>query len=777
LILCPESSSWAPLKSQGQVDFGTRAGPRSLSQNPALVIEHPRFLPHLRVEALSPDLVFLLHESGHRVLRGRQYHALAPLLNGALSTDQIVDHMAGQLKPAEVYYCVNRLAEQGLIEEWDDSCPFEEAAFWSSQGLVSQQTRARLSEAGVRLCVLGKSDANALALALESLGIATSEEGEGLPVVIVDDYLHPELEAVNTDYLAQDKPWLLFKPNGVKAWLGPLFIPGVTGCWQCLATRLRRNREVETFVAEQKGIPNLSLSSPCLPTTVAQASHQLATEISRYLATGQNAHLQARVLTTDFGTLEFERHTLHRRPDCPACGQPLSAEIEPLQLKERPVRSKEDAGYRACSPQQAWETLKEHVSPITGVVRELTRSDESDGVAPVYLAGHNQAQLSSGYHALREGLRSQSSGKGKTDIQARVSGLCEAIERYSGVFRGGERRRRATFEELGSQAIHPATCLLFSQNQYHRRHELNPSLSGMHFIPRPFDEQERIEWSPLWSLTSSSVKYLPTSFCYYNYQDPESQQCPTCLADSNGNAAGSTLEEAILQGFLELVERDAVALWWYNRLPVSGVDLESLEDPFIDRLNEYYQTLSREYWVLDVTSDLGIPTFAAVSASTAEGPDEILLGFGSHPDPRLAVLRAIEEMNQSLPHLLSWKRGEGEMEAQTDKFWRRATLKRQTYLTPQGVSPSAPRADSGPLDLKKVVERCQAIVEQRGMEFLVLDQTRADIGLPVVKVVVPGLRHFWPRFAPGRLYDAPVEMGRLAAPYAESELNRIPMIL
>ena len=45
------------------------------------------------------------------------------------------------------------------------------------------------------------------------------------------------------------------------------------------------------------------------------------------------------------------------------------------------------------------------------------------------------------------------------------------------------------------------------------------------------------------------------------------------------------------------------------------------------------------------------------------------------------------------------------------------------------------------------------------MEMLVLDQTREEIGLPVVKVIVPGLRHFWARFAPGRLYDVPARLG------------------
>src|SRR5690606_32783361 len=86
-----------------------------------------------------------------------------------------------------------------------------------------------------------------------------------------------------------------------------------------------------------------------------------------------------------------------------------------------------------------------------------------------------------------------------------------------------------------------------------------------------------------------------------------------CWADSNGNAAGSSLEEAILQGFFELVERDAVALWWYNRLSMAAVDLESFDDPYLRRTLDFYRRNGREFWVLDLTSDLEIPSFAAVS--------------------------------------------------------------------------------------------------------------------------------------------------------------------
>ena len=62
-------------------------------------------------------------------------------------------------------------------------------------------------------------------------------------------------------------------------------------------------------------------------------------------------------------------------------------------------------------------------------------------------------------------------------------------------------------------------------------------------------------------------------------------------------------------------------------------------------------------------------------------------------------------------------------------------------------------------DTREDVERCRALVEARGMEFLVLDQTRPDIGKPVTRVIVPGMRHFWARFAPGRLYDVSGQHG------------------
>jgi thiazole/oxazole-forming peptide maturase SagD family component len=286
----------------------------------------------------------------------------------------------------------------------------------------------------------------------------------------------------------------------------------------------------------------------------------------------------------------------------------------------------------------------------------------------------------------------------------------------------------------------------------------------------------------VWSMTLREPRYLPTAFCYFNAPQPDGE--PFCIGDSNGNAAGNTLEEAVLQGFLELVERDAVALWWYNRVKRPGVDLDSFADPYLDRVRAYLRERGRELWVIDLTSDLKIPVFASLSRETGGPEERIVPGFGAHLDPHVALSRAITEMNQMLSNV---PEGTGRPDPgapvddqETLEWLRSATVVNQPYLLPDAAAErrgarSYPRSWTD--DVAEDVRLCQALVEGHGMEMMVLDQTRAEIGLPVVKVIVPGLRHFWARYAPGRLYDVPVRLGWLNAPTPEEDLNPIPMFL
>jgi hypothetical protein len=95
------------------------------------------------------------------------------------------------------------------------------------------------------------------------------------------------------------------------------------------------------------------------------------------------------------------------------------------------------------------------------------------------------------------------------------------------------------------------------------------------------------------------------------------------------------------------------------------------------------------------------------------------------------------------------------------------------YLTPSDAAAVRPDPGSkfGRLDAREQVTACVNIAKRAGLDFLVLDQTRPDIEVPVVRVTVPGLRHFYRRFAPGRLYDVPVKLGWRDRPLSEDELN------
>jgi ribosomal protein S12 methylthiotransferase accessory factor len=436
------------------------------------------------------------------------------------------------------------------------------------------------------------------------------------------------------------------------------------------------------------------------------------------------------------------------------------------------------------APEETLRKYERHVSPIIGAVNLLRRDLEAnDRVMHVYIAGQNFAARHHSHKDLLKSLWSQCSGKGISDLQARASGLCEAIERYSGFFRGTETRRKARLGELDGLGIHPNDCMRFSEQQYHQRDAINAKGSRFYYVPLPFDVEAKIEWTQVWSLTHRVHRYLPTEYCYFAYPSPESQWY--CAACSNGNAAGNTLEEAILQGFLELVERDSVALWWYNRVRRPVVDLDSFGEPFLGKLRAFLRDSGRELWVLDLTSDLDIPAFAALSRRTDHPQERIMLGFGAHLDPRIAILRAVTELNQSLVWVLCKDNDIKEThdtvgDSDILTWLETATLANQPHLIPDEAKPprtacAYPRRWTD--DLRDDVLLCQELVERHGMEMLVLDQTRPDIGLPVVKVFVPGLRPFRARFAPGRLYEVPPVLGWLDAPLTEEQLNPVHMFL
>jgi ribosomal protein S12 methylthiotransferase accessory factor len=749
------------------------------------MLQRPRFKPHLHVEHLEGEGIFLLSETSLGVLTGPLLQLVAPLIDGRRSADEIVDLIRDQVHPAYVYHALSSLEERGYLVEADEFFPDGETAFWSIQNVDPRTAGARLAASSVLLKGFGGVEIAPLRAALERAHVLLGERGD-LVVALTDDYLRVGLKQHNQEALASGRPWLLLRPLGTALWFGPLFRPGHTGCWECLAQRLRINRQVECYVHEHKGRPDpFPIARSYSPATLQVAWNLVAAEIANWIARGESPVLEGKVQTLDLLSWKTRSHSLVRRPQCSACGEPgalVDRQARPISLQSCP-KIVSDAGHRAVGTANTFERYQHHVSPITGAVPVLERFDAThDGVIHVYITNPNYSRPAESLAHLRTDMRNRSSGKGTTELQARTSGLCEALERYCGAFRGDEPRRRAQFWELGDDAIHPNACMQFSDSQYRQRETWNAAESFFCFVPVPFDPDMAVDWTPVWSLTHQAVRYLPTGYCYFSYPFAPGQMY--CAACSNGCAAGNTLEEAILQGFLELVERDSVAIWWYNRVRRPGVDLSSFDEPYVEQLRRALAGRNRDLWVLDLTADLGIPVFAALSQRVDCSPARILLGFGAHLDPRIALLRAITELNQVLVSFFPAQQDEQGLDQIKDslvlRWLRTAKLDNQPYLLPDNNAPTRRRTNCARLtrdDLKDEVLACQALVESLGLEMLVLDQTRPDIGLPVVKVIVPGLRHFFARFARGRLYDVPVQLGWFKQPLGEEGLNPQPMFL
>jgi ribosomal protein S12 methylthiotransferase accessory factor len=524
-----------------------------------------------------------------------------------------------------------------------------------------------------------------------------------------------------------------------------------------------RNREIKGFLEREAARP--TAVSPLMRNTPGQSAiHFAAVEIAKAIASGFRTDLGDHIASFDLLGATVAKHYVPKRPQCPTCGnkklQNPRRAPKPVELGPGAKLVMTSGGYRTVTSQATVARFRRHVSPLTGVVKKLERIQADLPLNTNFFAQHNFSAPAKSVDQLRSGLQGGSFGKGSTAEQAEASALMEAIERYSGIFQGDEVRLTRRFTDFAEgEAILPNDVQLFSEEQFRTR--LLPQSDDSHPTPPPLDPSEKIEWSPAWSLRDQRFRYLPTGLMYFFYRDAHT--------DSNGCAAGNTLEEAIVQGFLELVERDGYAIWWYNQMRRAELDLDQFDDSYVRDLRRQFAEAGRKVWVLDVTSDLGVPTYVAIMHWMTDGHENIEFGSGAHFDRRIALLRALTELNQFLAIGMM---GGASGEKPTLDGVTPLRLENYPFLIPaeNPVVPPAP-------DLKLAdnsrgqVEACVDVARQAGYDFLVLDQTRPDVGVSVVRVIVPGLRHFYRRFGPGRLYDIPVKLGLLDRPRLEAELT------
>lgn len=714
-------------------------------------------------------MVFLVGEHDRFVLSGRHNANVAGLIDGKRTVQGILDTARDPLQQSEILYTLTRLKARGYIVPVLQDLPLNQAAFWLANGFDIHDVRKRLSDMSVSVRYVGGLSSGHMVESLRRAGLTVSDSAD-MELVVTDDYLRPECATINAEFLENGKPWCLAKPVGLTLFIGPVFIPGEGPCWECLAHRLRSNRPVEQFVGTHGengggfGLPPVSTESG-----YTAACELTSHAVTRMLAGQPETHpLHAALFSLNPTTFESKTHTVVRRPQCPVCGDHhmmAGKGGRAITLESVEKQTGSEGGYRIQTPWQTFDTYAHHISPITGVVTYLEpMKGRHSGRRVVYASGYLVCPKDG---TPRTNVFDKTcSGKGVSPDQAKASALCEALERFSGVFQGDEAVVRGSMQDLGADAVHFNHLQNFSESQFENRDRINAKTRDHRkWIPLPFDTKAVVDWTPAWSVTQNRRRYVPLSYCYAEVP----AECGSIYGthNPNGAAAGNCLEEAILQGILELVERDAVAIWWYNRLHRPEIDPAGFHDGYFYGLIQDYSRMGWRLWVLDLTHDLGIPVYAALAHHPRD--NRFTIGFGCHLDAHLAVQRALTEVNQLFDPT-------GNMQAP----WDMSRLANPEFLFP--------RKDSEPLgadmlprlggsDLKSDIELCMDRFSSTGLELMAVDKTRPDIGLTVVHVIVPGLRHFWPRLGKGRLYTVPHTMGWSENPISEKNLNPVPLFL
>jgi ribosomal protein S12 methylthiotransferase accessory factor len=331
--------------------------------------------------------------------------------------------------------------------------------------------------------------------------------------------------------------------------------------------------------------------------------------------------------------------------------------------------------------------------------------------------------------AIRPNSRSlaTSQGKGIDHPSAKASALMESIECWHAERARGVLRHESP-EALASEG----------------------GVVDVDALPRvrraPISRNAPVLWIEGWDLLADRRAWVPYECVSLNFVAGDATPPPSFAMSSNGLASGNDRLEAIAHALGEVIERDATAsAEREGDATRRRVDLATVDDDVCAELLERIARAGLEVCVWDQTSRAGVPTYAA---SIFEAPSDArwrrvggAAGHGSHLDPSVALARALSEAVQTRLTVIS-----GSRDDLLPSQYRRAasfdSLERKWRLASSEAAAVSARAhtsratDSFEGDVAQLLAALRTIgIEQA----VVVDLTREDIGVPVVKVIVPGL--------------------------------------
>ena len=307
-------------------------------------------------------------------------------------------------------------------------------------------------------------------------------------------------------------------------------------------------------------------------------------------------------------------------------------------------------------------------------------------------------------------------GKGATPVGAKVSAMMEGIERYSA--------------EVHDRDLTVSSFPVLRE----KTNALNPKDL---ILPPGSDPNATIPWIEGYDLMNEEEIFVPASAVFHPLPKSHHQLFGT---NTNGLASGNVMEEAIFHGLSEVIERDAWSLTEVAR--DARPTITNIRDDLADNLLKKFSDAMVEVQVKDITSDILVPTIVAVADGIKLGDPALLtIGMGTHTSANVAVLRALTEAAQSRLSLIHVARED----TVAGELRRRVSYDHVRLMNWHWFQESefeefsqieSHDSDDFLDDIRFMMNRLKAADMNR---VIVVDLTREEIGVPVVRVVVPGL--------------------------------------
>ena len=312
-------------------------------------------------------------------------------------------------------------------------------------------------------------------------------------------------------------------------------------------------------------------------------------------------------------------------------------------------------------------------------------------------------------------------GKGGTPEQSEASAVMELAERFSFFSFCKDPRNffTAEYRNLGDRALSfevMARSVHDASEDPHRVRELFSRLP--------------LKWARGYNLTRQEEVLVPFDWFF-------------AINEFNGPSSGNCVEEAILQGICEIVERHVSSIVSRNRLKTPSIGLASVTDRLALELVEKYHKVGIRLHVSDFSLDTGIPSVGILAYDPATFPtkSEIVWTAGTTPDPQKALIRALTEVAQLAG---DFNTSSNYVASGLPKFKELEEARFVTHPEETVTIGNLPNLSHD--NIRVEVENCIAALSRIGMEVMVLDVTHPRLGVPAFYTIIPGA-HFRERAA------------------------------